>query len=494
MGDWLLAVHSGAGQYGSSNEAAYLSLLQSALRSTHERITNSRCPPSAAQMAVYLLHSFEHSRFTNAGLGANLTENGHVECEASVVCGRTGFVACCGAVRGVKEPSALALKLLEQAERAGDHNLSGQFVFGRQPPLVVVGEHTRRLARDFGLETACDDAEELRMYQVTPKSRAHWNKWHQRFLEADTSKKSDTKEEEKDDGEHLDTVGSVCMDSKGNVAAALSSGGVLYKVPGRLGLAGCPRMGCDAANADMVWKKTRKRKRRERTNVRNAFAVACTGRGEHFFQSNFVSSLSRRLSKSANLDRALRMTFTDASNSDGRVGIEGGVLALVSLPREREDDVTARRVHLGAAFTTRCMGVGYLQCRANTEPEVRVQLLRRPETQKSAAGSVHLEVAVHVSSFDLVQHHPDTHHVETIAMEIDADGHSSALFSAVLRSEVQCEHIGPDALFPPLVEFMKENLASYRVPRKCFFVDEIPKNAMGKVNKKALSTIYLEKS
>ena len=409
MGDWLLAVHSGAGHYGSSNETAYLSLLQSALRSTHERITNSRCPPSAAQMAVYLLHSFELSRFTNAGLGANLTENGHVECEASVVCGRTGVVACCGAVRGVKEPSALALKLLEQAQRVGDNNLSGQFAFGRQPPLVVVGEHTRKLARGFGLETASDDAEELRMYQVTSKSRAHWNKWHQRFKEADQSK-NDKKEEE--DDEHLDTVGSVCMDTKGNVAAALSSGGVLYKVPGRLGLAGCPRMGCIAANAGVMWKKTRKRKQREHRNVRNAFAVACTGRGEHFFQSNLVSSLSRRMSKSANLDRALRKTFMDASNGDDRVGIEGGALALVSLPREQEDDVTARRVHLGAAFTTPCMGVGYLQCRANAEPELRVQLLRRPETQKSAAESVHMEIAVHVSSFDLMQHHSDTHHVE----------------------------------------------------------------------------------
>uniref|UniRef100_M4B9I9 AMP-dependent synthetase/ligase domain-containing protein n=1 Tax=Hyaloperonospora arabidopsidis (strain Emoy2) TaxID=559515 RepID=M4B9I9_HYAAE len=68
------------------------------------------------------------------------------------------------------------------------------------------------------------------------------------------------------------------------------------------------------------------------------------------------------------------------------------------------------------------------------------------------------------------------------------------IVAAIIRSEVQGEHIGSDALSPPLVDFLKENLASYRVPRKYFFVSEIPKNAMGKVNKKALSTIYSERS
>ncbi|CAI5730336.1 unnamed protein product [Peronospora destructor] len=149
MGDWLLAVHSGAGRYGSSNEAAYLSLIRSALESAQQVIVNSISPPTASQIAVCLLQSFEHSSLTNAGLGSNLTEEGRVECEASVVCGRTHLVSCCGAVCGVKEPSALALKLLEQAETADGSNSSEIFAFGRQPPLVVAGEHTRQLAQEF---------------------------------------------------------------------------------------------------------------------------------------------------------------------------------------------------------------------------------------------------------------------------------------------------------------------------------------------------------
>ncbi|CAI5726154.1 unnamed protein product [Hyaloperonospora brassicae] len=66
------------------------------------------------------------------------------------------------------------------------------------------------------------------------------------------------------------------------------------------------------------------------------------------------------------------------------------------------------------------------------------------------------------------------------------------LVAAIIRSRVHGKSVGPDALSPPLVEFLKEHLASYRVPRKYLFVDEIPKNAMGKVNKKALSGMYSE--
>ncbi|ETL40978.1 hypothetical protein L916_07963 [Phytophthora nicotianae] len=66
------------------------------------------------------------------------------------------------------------------------------------------------------------------------------------------------------------------------------------------------------------------------------------------------------------------------------------------------------------------------------------------------------------------------------------------IVAAVIRSNVKADKIVPETFSPPLVEFAKEHLASYRVPRKYFFVEEIPKNAMGKVNKKALGKIYSE--
>ncbi|GMF33197.1 unnamed protein product [Phytophthora lilii] len=397
MGEWLLAVHAGAGRYSTASEPAYLSLLRAALESTRDFIASSSAAPSAPQVAARLLQSFETSTLTNAGLGSNLTEQSLVECEASVVCGETHLVSCCGAVRGVAKPSALALKLLEQADGLETGAKNPAFAFGRQPPLVVAGEHARELARDFGLQTA-EDEDELSRYQVTRKSREQWGKWQRRF-QAGEAEETKADEEEIDE-ERLDTVGAICMDPKGNVAAALSSGGVAFKVPGRLGLAGCPRMGCAAANAGNALKREHGSRKRKRGAQANAFAVACTGRGEHFIRSNFVGILMRRLAKSADMERALRKVFVDATEENGGVGIEGGVLALVSAPPSEKNAVdgeVSRRVQLGVAFTTPCMGVGFLQCGANAKPQVKVQVLRRPEARSSKNDGVSQQLAVHVS-------------------------------------------------------------------------------------------------
>ena len=68
------------------------------------------------------------------------------------------------------------------------------------------------------------------------------------------------------------------------------------------------------------------------------------------------------------------------------------------------------------------------------------------------------------------------------------------IVAAIIRSGIKDEKIVPEALSPPVVEFLKEHLASYCVPRKYFVVHEIPKNAMEKVNKEALAKVYLEKA
>ncbi|TYZ61773.1 hypothetical protein PybrP1_012805 [[Pythium] brassicae (nom. inval.)] len=390
---WLLAVHTGAGRYATCDEPAYVALMKDALQSGAEAIEALSAAAAAAAagpesspaalVASRMLRVFEHSELTNAGVGANLTARGRVECEASVVCGRSALASTCAKVRGVAEPSALAHALMVQAGAGAPAGATtdSAFAFGRQAPLVVVGKHARTLARGFGLETADSDAD-LDAFQVTPRAEAHWRKWHARFealgpsvVAASASHGAEAAPQQQPPPQLLDTVGAICVDPFGNVAAALSSGGVAYKVPGRVGLAGCPRMGCNAANpraGEGSGSASRKRKRkrdaaRERGR-RRGFAVACSGRGEHFIRSSFVAKLSHALGKSTRsappLDSAMRNAFVDSQEDNGGVPIEGGVLALSFAARGDQQQETAGSsalaVQLGAAFSTPCMGVGFL--------------------------------------------------------------------------------------------------------------------------------------
>ncbi|KAF1314602.1 Threonine aspartase, partial [Globisporangium splendens] len=452
---WLVAVHIGAGRYGARNEEKYLSLMRDALACGRKLLLTQDCdecanvPSLAVLVATRMLRVFELSALTNAGHGANLNELGHVECEASVVCGKTSLVAVCANVRGVAEPSALAMGLLSQAAKAEGRGEekdddgadlsertkeSQQFAFGRQAPLVVVGEYARTLAHQFGLEIVASDAD-LDAYQVTAKAEAYWKKWHDRFQSAHTGDMessnntkpglSQSKQHQQDfpttkeetgqgvamdeDIELLDTVGAICMDPAGNIAAALSSGGIAYKVPGRVGLAGCPRIGCNASNIRDSGRdrKARKRKREsaDEATARNGFGVACTGRGEHFIRSGFTSMLSRSLSKGRTLEKAFRKAFVDGKEENGDVPIEGGVLALMVsrcnegttlTPHDASKATTCMDIQLGAAFTTPCMGVGFLHS-SDGDVSPQVQILRKPPVSKQGEKHSERELSTHVS-------------------------------------------------------------------------------------------------
>lgn len=72
----------------------------------------------------------ENSPLTNAGYGSNLTWDGHVECDASVMDGSTLHFGAVGAVPGVKNPVKLAQHICKKQR-------CNALALGRIPPWSV---------------------------------------------------------------------------------------------------------------------------------------------------------------------------------------------------------------------------------------------------------------------------------------------------------------------------------------------------------------------
>lgn len=93
---FFVAVHVGAGYHSPSNEKALRSAMKRACLAAASvlRKGSGRCV-DAVSVAIQVL---EDDPSTNAGRGSNLTEDGHVECDASIMDGDSGAFGAVGAV------------------------------------------------------------------------------------------------------------------------------------------------------------------------------------------------------------------------------------------------------------------------------------------------------------------------------------------------------------------------------------------------------------
>jgi len=133
--------------------------------------------------------------------------------------GATGAFGSVGAVQGIKNPIRLAKAILQ--------NQRVPQPLGRVPPLTLAGQGAFLFAAEHGLKTV--DSASL----VSNDAHTEWAKWKARLQTATPS--SDSADPLSEESHLEDTVGAIACDKAGDLAAGVSSGGLLLKSPGRIG-------------------------------------------------------------------------------------------------------------------------------------------------------------------------------------------------------------------------------------------------------------------
>ena len=254
------AIHAGAGAF-NPDLPAQAEQIRGFLREVLDRVRamleHGDDAVAASVCAVSMMESFE---LFNAGLGSALCSDGTVEMSAAVMRGSDRAAGAVAGLRNAAHPVRVALSLLEDRE------------------VLMIGEAADRRGGERGAERWPNER------FVTPRQRAALG---------DRS------------GADRGTVGAVCLDGHGGLAAATSTGGIRGQPPGRVG--DTPLIGAG------TWAD------------RNV-AISCTGEGEAFIRAGAARYAATLIGQGVGIDAAVAAALTEV----GATGGHGGLIALSS--------------------------------------------------------------------------------------------------------------------------------------------------------------------
>ncbi|XP_061714333.1 threonine aspartase 1 [Cydia pomonella] len=367
----FIAVHCGAGYHSDNLKKEYQKLCHVACRKASESLKQGGNAVDAIEKAIIEL---ENSPLTNAGYGSNLSWDGSVECDASIMNGQTLHFGACGAVSNVWNPITLAKQLcVKQCD-----SLS----LGRVPPCILTGKGAKLWAKRMGLEIV-DDRKMIsaRAY----RSYKHCKRKLKRYSLQNDIKFSP-----------LDTVGAICIDSNGLVAAGASSGGVSLKHEGRVGQA--------ASFASGVWAVT------SRDGIQQSIASCTSGCGEHLIRTQLAKNTAESLlepSPVLGLDKCLKEKFLESPYLWDVGQRLGGTLALRFDPQGGEGEVIW-------GHTTKTMCVGFMSTESDRPKCVFSYLPQKVTPGQKAVVSGHpFTVPVHPNPVVQWEIKTDPHLIET---------------------------------------------------------------------------------
>ena len=105
----IIAVHGGL---DTSRETQFMEILREAALRGYKLINNSRTKALEA-----VINALEESPKFNCGYGSVLNLNGEVEMDASIVDGALNRFSAVAAIRKVRNPISVALRLMEKTDQ-----------------------------------------------------------------------------------------------------------------------------------------------------------------------------------------------------------------------------------------------------------------------------------------------------------------------------------------------------------------------------------------
>ena len=278
MGKAVIAIHGGAGaisraQMSLQQELRYIEALSAIVETGQKMLVAGESALDVVTEAVRLL---EECPLFNAGIGAVFTRDETHELDACVMDGNTLKAGAVAGVSHLRNPVLAARLVMEQS-----------------PHVMMIGEGAENFAFAHGME------------RVSPEIFSTPLRYEQLLAAREEGEMVlDHSGAPLDEKQKMGTVGAVALDSRGNLAAATSTGGMTNKLPGRVGDTPIVGAGCYADDG---------------------VAVSCTGSGEYFIRLVVGHDVAARVRyQGASLEDAVRAVLARV----GELGGTGGLIAV----------------------------------------------------------------------------------------------------------------------------------------------------------------------
>jgi len=294
-----IIVHGGAWDIPADLQADHVAGCRAAAAAGWAVLADGGSALDAVEAAVRVME--DHPVF-DAGLGSHLNRDGEVELDAGMMDGGTLMAGAVASVKRIANPISLARRVLHDSEH-----------------VFLVGAGAERFAAEVGIPF-CQPVDliverERRAWEMRRAQAAESRDPRQAFIAAGADTVGAVA---------ADTVGAVALDAAGNLAVGNSTGGTMYKHPGRVG--DTPIIGCGLYADNLLG------------------AAACTGWGEQIKKTVLAKTAVDQIALLGDAHTAAEVAIAYFQK---RIGGLGGVIALSPAGQ------------VGLAHSTPCMAHAY---------------------------------------------------------------------------------------------------------------------------------------